>query len=123
MNQPHIQEIGAFDPIEAFSATMSNMAKMMAGLKEDPQAIPAEEIMRAATVTVDLLETITQMSTSSVMSSLSKFVDHETFAEARATYIATRLARTPEEESEYRTRLMRKVAHYFPHESDFQSDD
>lgn len=118
-NQPHIQEVGAFNPIEAFTHTFASLARMLAGLRDDPQAIPPQEILRAATITVDLLEAITQLSTTSLMQGVASVVDHEAFINGRAEYIATRMARSPEEEIEYRSRLMRKVSQFIPHELAF----
>lgn len=118
MSQPHIQTMGAFDPMQAFCQTFININELFDGLDKDPQAIPSAEIIRATVVAADLLGAITEMTTDTILRSLARFMDNETYEAARIEYIDTKAARTPEQEHEYKLSLMHKVAQYIPHEVD-----
>lgn len=123
MSQPHIQELGAFDPIQAFGQTFANLSGMYEGLLEDPEAIPPEEIIRAVIVSIDLLEAITDTTITSVLAMLSKFVTPEIYDTARREYMEAKEARTPEEAREYKMTLMRKVSTFIPHEAPYPTDE
>lgn len=123
MSQPHIQELGAFDPIQAFGQTFANLSGMYEGLQEDPEAIPPEEIIRAVIVSIDLLEAITDTTITSVLAMLSKFVTPEIYDTARREYMEAKEARTPEEAREYKMTLMRKVSTFIPHEAPYPTDE
>lgn len=120
MSQPHITELGAFDPIQAFGQTFANLSGMYEGLLEDPEAIPPEEIIRASIVTIDLLEAITETTITSLLSMMSRFMPPEIYDTARREYMAAKEARTPEESREYKMTLMRKVSTFIPHEAPYE---
>lgn len=116
-SQPHVFEVGAFDPGEAFTRTFHNLAHLIEGLGEDPDAIPDAEIMRAAITAIDLLRLVADITCQSMMSDLAQYVDPQVYQDNRAAYNAAASARTPEQESDYRRFLLRKVADFFPHET------
>jgi len=123
VSQPHITELGAFDPIQAFYETFSNLTRLFDGLNQDPEALPPEEIIRATIVSVDLLEAITETTLHSMLLMLAKFVPPEVYEAARTEYMLAKETRTPDEAREYKMTLMRKITTFIPHEAAYPKDE
>lgn len=123
MNQPHIHELGAFDPAAAFGQTVYTFIQLVEGVKEEPTALPPHEVLRAAQVAVDTLEAITEVTLITLKGKLASMLPDDAVSDHRITQEAQNALMSDEEKADRRMQIMRRVATFFPHEVDLDNDD
>jgi hypothetical protein len=122
-NQPHIHQLGAFDPAQAFGRTFLSFAQLVEGAKETPDCLPANELLRAGQAAIDMIEAIAELTIESLAGQLATCVSSEEWSDHRLEVDARRAARGPEEDMAFKMALLSKWATFIPHEVDIDPDD
>lgn len=102
--------VGVFEPIEAYARTLANLIALVENYLKEPDALPIKEVLRAAQVAVDTLETITEFSIKGLMVRLLTAVPEGDLDEHNLQDDAIKRARSEEETALWKIDLIKQVA-------------